>query len=137
MPGFLERLREPVEDWMRRFALLGGWCWLMACSPQPKCTYLDCTQNIAQACGQLQAVGQACGKPSSQSSLGSCQDDLETDCSEADSNGLANATGCFGTSTACAGAGKSIQACFAAQSLSSGCRSAAQAQIGNFLPAGD
>lgn len=121
---------------MHRFWLLAAGWWFVACSPQPKCTYVVCTQNVAQTCEQLQAAGDACRATSGQVALNGCQDALETDCSEADSNSLANATGCFGASTPCAGAAKAIQGCFAAQTLSSGCRSAAQAQISAFLPDG-
>jgi hypothetical protein len=124
---------------MRGFWLLGLGCCVVGCfgcSPQPKCAYLDCTQNIAETCTQLQAAGDACGPPSGQSTVDSCEGDLEADCSESESNALANATGCYGATTACAGAAKTIQGCFAAQTLTSGCRSAVQAQIHAFLPDG-
>jgi len=120
---------------MRVLPLLSLGC-VLGCSPQPQCTYVVCTQDVAQACGQLQVVADACGPPSSTAVLSDCESDLAADCSEAESTALANATGCFGSSTPCPGAVQAIQACFAAQSLSSGCRSAVQGQIKVFLPDG-
>jgi hypothetical protein len=120
---------------MRRVILLGIGV-LAGCSGQPPCLLLNCTQNFDATCNQILQVADACGLTSTNSVLTNCESDLSVDCSEADSTGLLLATGCFGSSTACAGAAQTVEACFNAQTLSSSCRGATQGQIKIFLPDG-
>jgi|SRR5581483_5064903 len=111
-----------------------GMAGLAACSAKPLCLYQDCTENIAETCSQLLAAGSACSTPLASSATGDCRTELGMNCSESDSVGLANATGCFGPSTACGGGQKTVEGCFAAQTLSSDCRSTVDAQVRVFLP---